>query len=255
MSWILIAVIAIFVICGYTGWRKGIIRIAVSVAAMIITIIAAVFAAPLLGNFVKKNTTLYDKLNESVYTALAKSDMFNNAINKNISENQNFTYSESQGNVVAYVTGVVGMLNIPESITQQMNSVVSDDYINGVIKNENATVKEVVTQVVADRLTDIIFHTLMYAIVFAVVLAVLRIVMVAFGLISRLLVIHQANSLGGLAFGLVEGLIFVWLLFMVLTVFESTDWASKALSDISSNKFLEFIYNHNLILKSTFRSL
>lgn len=255
MSWILIVVIAIFAICGFVGWKKGIIRIAVSVAAMIITILAAIFAAPLLGNFIKKNTTLYDKLNDSVYTALLKSDMFNNAVNKNISENQNYTYNENEGNVVAYVTGVVDMLNIPESITQQMNSVVSKDYINGLITNENATIKEVVTKVVADRLTDIIFHALMYAIVFIVVYAILRIVMVAFGLISKLPIIHQANSLGGLAFGLVEGLIFVWLLFMVLTVFESTDWASKALSDISSNKFLEFIYNNNWILKSTFRSL
>lgn len=255
MSWILIAVIAIFIICGYIGWRKGIIRIAVSVAAMVITIIAAVFAAPLLGNFVKKNTTLYDKLNESVYTALSKSDMFNNTVNKSISDNQNIAHNENEGTVVAYVTSVVNMLNIPDSITQQMNSVVSDDYINGLIKNENVTIKEVVTQVVANRLTDIIFHALMYAIVFAVVFAILRIVMVAFGLISKLPVIHQASSVGGLAFGLIEGLIFVWLLFMVLTMLESTDWASKALSDISSNSFLEFIYNHNLILKSTFRSL
>ena len=37
MSWVIIAVAAIFIVFGIIGWKKGIIRIAVSLAAMIIT--------------------------------------------------------------------------------------------------------------------------------------------------------------------------------------------------------------------------
>ena len=38
MSWITIAVFAILILFGVSGWRKGIIRTAVSLAAMVVTL-------------------------------------------------------------------------------------------------------------------------------------------------------------------------------------------------------------------------
>mgnify|MGYP000829961276 CR=1 FL=1 len=40
MSWITIAVFAILILFGVSGWSKGIIRTAVSLAAMVVTFIA-----------------------------------------------------------------------------------------------------------------------------------------------------------------------------------------------------------------------
>ena len=39
MSWVTIAVFAILILFGVSGWRKGIIRTAVSLAAMVVTFI------------------------------------------------------------------------------------------------------------------------------------------------------------------------------------------------------------------------
>ena len=43
MSWITIAVFAILILFGVSGWRKGIIRTAVSLAAMVVTFIVCVW--------------------------------------------------------------------------------------------------------------------------------------------------------------------------------------------------------------------
>ena len=53
MSWVTIAVFAILILFGVSGWRKGIIRTAVSLAAMVVTFIVCVWVTPSLCKNVK----------------------------------------------------------------------------------------------------------------------------------------------------------------------------------------------------------
>lgn len=48
MSWVTIAVFAILILFGVSGWSKGIIRTAVSLAAMVVTFIVCVWVTPSL---------------------------------------------------------------------------------------------------------------------------------------------------------------------------------------------------------------
>lgn len=262
MSWVLIAVLAIFAVCGYAGWRKGIIKIIVSLATLVITLLGAVFLTPLVGNAIKSNTSLYDKLQHSVYSAVLESDHFQQAVDSTVSDSENeqtqIAGADNQGKIegiTSYVTQIVEVLNLPEDLANQIDTAISQEYLAGLIGNGEASVRGIVTAIIAVRLTDIIFHTIIYIIVFIAIFMILRIVVAATGLISHLPIIHQANKAVGLLFGLAEGLILVWLMFVVITAFGNSEWGANALADISSNGFLSFIYNNNLILKSAFRSL
>jgi uncharacterized membrane protein required for colicin V production len=254
MSWILIVVIAIFAVCGYVGWRKGIIKILVTLLSLIVTIVATLFLTPLIGKAIKNNTNLYSKLQDSVYVAMAKSDKVENAIS-DTGEQPDASFDKNAGTLSTYVNKVVGVLNLPDSMSNEVNTAVSEDSITEVVNQGSATVKEAVTHVVANRLADIIFSVVLYISIFILIYIVLAVVMIATGFIANLPVIHQANKTVGLLFGLAEGLLIVWLLFLILTASSNTEFAANALSDISHNKFLEFIYDNNIILKSTFRSL
>lgn len=262
MSWVLTAVLAIFAVCGFAGWRKGIIKIIVSLATLVITLLGAAFLTPLLGNALKSNTELYDKLQHSVYSAISESNNFQQAVDDTVSDSENgqtqITGEMNQENIegiTSYVAQIVEVLNLPEDLAHQIDTAISQENLMKLIGNGESSLRGVLTAIIAVRLTDIIFNTIIYIIVFIAIFMILRIVVAATGLISYLPIIHQANKAVGLIFGLAEGLILVWLMFAVITAFGNSEWAADVLADIGSNGFLSFIYNNNLILKSAFRSL
>lgn len=255
MNWITIAVLAILVMFGFYGWYKGILRIVLSLAATIITILVTIFASPLIARGIKDNTDLYQKLENVVYKTISKNDNFSDAIDETLPEEKQAEYIDSKGEISTYIENIVNVLNLPQSMSKQVEENVPQETINQFIENGSTTARDMVTHIMADRLTSVIFNTVIYFIIFMVVMAVLRIVMKVTGVIGHLPVIHELNKFGGLVFGLAEGLIVVWLLFMILTLCSSNQWASQALTDIKNNAILEFIYNNNFILKSTFRNI
>lgn len=260
MNWVLISVLAILAICGYAGWRKGIIKIVLSIATIIITIVVTVFAAPLLGRIIKESTTLYDNLYQSVKKAVVSSELFDRAVEETVepeevNRDQEFLAEADEQKIKDYVGQVVEMLSLPESIAEQVEDVVDAEYIVKLQEEGNTAVSAVISSIIAERMTQIIFNTIIHMIVFISLFIILRIVVLVTGIIGKLPVIHEANKLLGLAVGLVEGLFFVWIFFALITAFGNQKWAAEALTDISSSRLLSIIYNNNLILKSVFRSL
>mgnify|MGYP000124632461 len=67
---LLAGVILILIIFALIGWRKGVIRLVLSLVSMIITIMAAVVIAPLATTAIKNNTTIDENIAQSIYTVL-----------------------------------------------------------------------------------------------------------------------------------------------------------------------------------------
>ena len=72
MNWVLALVAAIFIIGCAQGYRKGIIRIAVSLISMFVSIIACMFVTPALCTAIKNNTEIHSKMTASVYNIIIK---------------------------------------------------------------------------------------------------------------------------------------------------------------------------------------
>ena len=124
MSWVIIAVAAIFIVFGIIGWKKGIIRIAVSLAAMIITLIVCVGVTPVLCSAVRQNTTLYDKLRESVYNFMIEDESFNEAADESIEDSENAVVEsdkleEYSAAIEHYAAAVMQKLHLPDSVVTQ----------------------------------------------------------------------------------------------------------------------------------------
>lgn len=256
MNWILICVLAILAICGYAGWKKGIIRIVLSLAVMVVTIVVTIFVAPLLGKAIKEHTTLYDGLYKSVEQAVMSSNLFGGAEEKVQAELDDTLLEEADDSQVKqYVSQVAEVLRLPDSIADQVEDVVDADYIAQLQTEGNTAVKAVVSKVVAERMAQIIFNAIIHIAVFAALFVILRLAVSVTGIISMLPVIYEANKVLGLAVGLIEGLLFVWIFFALITAFGSQEWAAQALTDIGSSRLLSFLYDNNFILKSVFRSL
>lgn len=121
MSWITIAVFAILILFGVSGWSKGIIRTAVSLAAMVVTFIVCVWVTPSLCKNVKENTQVYDNLQRSIYNFIIEDENFNKAAGESLSDEEAVIISISQleeyaGQIQKNVNDIMKKLNLPESV-------------------------------------------------------------------------------------------------------------------------------------------
>lgn len=295
MNWVLFLVIAMFAVFGFIGWKKGIIKIVVSLATLIITLLLAVFIAPAVCQGLKATTKLDEGLQEIVYNVIMQQKLGSDAEitggsgepqdtqeNGNISdavgelpeELKNIEadkgdidkylqqIADNAGKASVYAGQIIDKLNMPDNVKEQMKQMVSEQNIRNMIENNDITkiinqtdgsVQSVMVCMAAAKLADLIFKAIVYVIVFIVVFAILRVIVVATDLVSRLPVIRQANKAVGLALGLVEGLIAVWIMFVVITACGSMEWAADALTDISNSKLLSMLYESDIILKMIFK--
>ena len=68
-------------------------------------------------------------------------------------------------------------------------------------------------------------------------------------LLAKLPVLRQLNTMAGLAAGVAEGILLVWVLFVVLTMFAGSEFGRDAMEMIAKNPLLDFLYKNNLVSK------
>lgn len=75
---LLFGVIAFLVIAGFYGYARGMVRIVLSMVAMIVTIILATILTVPIGRLIKETTPIYD----NIYSTVEKSVKENNVVNE-----------------------------------------------------------------------------------------------------------------------------------------------------------------------------
>ena len=250
---LLAGVILILVIFALIGWRKGVIRLVLSLVSMIITIMAAVATTA-----IKNNTNIDENIAQSIYTVLYE----NKEVDEYFEDKQVLTGGidisqvESHIQTVTDVVAEVGdKINLPESLTEAVKAMPDSELMSVIREYGEASVKEITIRLIAFRLADIVLTATAYLVIMVVVSIVLRVVVAATGLIRRLPVIKQADKLGGLIVGLVEGIAVVWIFFTVVTAISGTQAASNILVQIHGNAILESLYNCNPITSLLFSTI
>lgn len=255
---LLAGVILILAIFALIGWRKGVIRLVLSLVSMIITIMAAVVIAPLATTAIKNGTNIDENISQSIYTLLSE----NKEVDKYFEDKQalpggvDISQAESHIQAVADMVAEVGdRINLPESLTEAVKAMPDSELMSVIREYGDASVKEISIRIISIRLADIVLTTIVYIVIMVVVSIVLRVIVTATGLIRRLPVIKQADKLGGVIVGLVEGLVVVWIFFTIVTAISGTQTASNILVQIHSNTILESLYNCNPITRLLFSTI
>lgn len=243
---VLIAVLAVLCIFALAGMRKGVIRIAVSLAAMVITIAVTTVASPVLSEYIRNNTTWDDKIEKSIYENVSRDGKSYGNDDNELIESGITTYID---NIEEKVGAISKRMNLPESLTDSISKSVTLTIVEAAGDSAALTLKDIASKIFAAQMTLIIVNAVSYCIVFIALYIVLKLLTSVTGIISRLPVIHQADRFFGMLAGIVEGLIIVWLVFAIVTAAGNSSWASDILAQIHENSFLEFVYNNNPIMK------
>jgi hypothetical protein len=220
MNWLLIIVAVILVVNALIGMKAGLIKTVFSLCSMILALVLTVWISPTVNDFMRGNEKFYDGVSSKVAKVL--------------------TIQEGETDANDQVSAIEG-LTLPQSIKDSL------------IENNNPEIYKALSvngfkDYVNNYLTGIIINALAFTLTFAVILVLLWIISIALNIISKLPLLNQVNKMAGIIAGLLHGLVVVWLFFIVLTVFGSSEFGQKALEMIGESQLLSFIYNNNLLL-------
>jgi len=225
MNWLTIAVIVLLLLFTIHGYRKGFIKIVVSFAATIAAMILVGILTPYIGNFLKEKTPLYDNIKNECAKRI-ESQLAGGGDSNGIDSNQ-LEYIDS--------------LNLP----QFMRNLLTENY-------EDETYSELsvstFTEYIASYLTKFIINGIAYVVTFIILLIVFRIVIKALNIMAKLPVINGINRFAGLVVGLSQGILILWILFLVITILASTSIGKSAFAMINESAFLTYLYEKNLLL-------
>lgn len=252
MNWVLVGVIIILGFNAYLGLKKGMVKIVLSLVAVIATILITMTVTPMVNTYIKNNTHWYDNIKKATYESMQKKNTVDTALNE-LGKTQDLTYvtdiNQSSTGLTSVTNQVVDKLTLPSSLRNEIkNNIDIDKYTSQGI----TTVKDMVADALAEQIASIIFNIIIFIVVFILIYIIMQVIIKVIDIVSLLPILKQINKTGGIVLGLAKGLIVVWVFFMVMTIFCDTEFAHTVFAYINENSFLAFLYNNNLILKLVF---
>lgn len=214
-----IIVAVIILIFALKGMKQGLILTVCSFVTLFVAVAVTQVVTPQVSTWASNNEKIVDFMSEQVERVL-----FNDK-DSEISEGKN-------------ATSKIESLSIPREMKKELVKNVSA----GKYKESGAAnLQEYTSMYIAYS----ILNTITYIIVFIIIYTLLKIAAHALNLISKLPVINSLNKAGGLGVGILEGLIIVWIGFVLSNVFCSTSIGASMNMQIQESEWLSFLYDKN----------
>ena len=235
MNWLLILALAIIGVCAFAGWRMGFVKSVFSLLSTIAVIIITILVSPLVTNMLKSNKTITGAIQGKLETVIDLSGVAGNLD------------SGDEKDPTAFIDG----LELPDSIKEAIKTSLEETMEEK--KSEAADfVGDKLDKLeiyICERLTTVILNALGFFITFLLAAAGLAILCFVLDLLSKLPVLHQINTLFGVAMGALEGLVILWIVFIIITMLGSTEFGQTCMAMISESKILSFLYDTNVLSK------
>lgn len=193
----------------FIGYKKGLINVAFNILAFLIAIILTIVLFKPVSKLIINNTQIENKIKEYI---------INNNSNKE---------------------------NEPEN--QEKSNLISK-YINAKMKETTDTIKNEVIGTVADVVSIKIIEIITGILLFILIRIILIFLKFLFEAISELPIIKQFNELGGTLYGLMKGLIIIYLIFTIIFIVTSIKGSNIVVDKIEESYVTKFLYENNLIV-------
>lgn len=226
MTWtwlgIVVAVILFFLLC--MGYRRGFIKEIVSTFFVILAIVVVWFVNPYVNTFIRENTPVYERVQHS----------FSEFVEEQMAEISTPDKSQQES--------IIDNLALPELIKKEIE------------KNNTAEVYSYLAvnsfkEYVSGYLAAAVVNGLSFIVSFILATLMIRILSYALNIIASLPVIRGVNKIAGALVGLIKGIMFVWVAFVILTILCNTGVGQICMDLIEQDTFLSYLYNQNIFMK------
>lgn len=223
MNYLLIGVVLFFLLVTGNGFRKGLLK---SVLFFGSTILSLMLTA-VCYQFVGKALNEYTGLGQQIEQAIEKS------LDLQVKEQIEGKRAEQAEKIEQF--------NLPQGIKDAL------------IENNNNDIYEALGVssfygYIATYLSKMIINGIAYFITFVVVGILLRLLFQVLDFITEIPVLKEVNHIGGLLLGAIEGLIGIWIFFLVVTFVGTTPFGMAMYQYINDSIILTYLYDNNIIL-------
>lgn len=223
LTWFGIVILLIMILFIWMGYRRGFIREIVSFFFVFLSLSLAWAINPYINDFLISETPVYSTIQETC----------TDFVQKQSSDLENEMESSSQ-----FIDG----LNLPEILRKNIEK-------NNNTENYAELSVNTLTEYVSGYLTRTIVNGLSYVLAYILATIGIRIVVYILNLIAGLPILKTANKLTGGLVGFVKGLVFIWILFLILTVLCSTEIGKTSLELIEKDSLLSVIYQYDPLIQ------
>lgn len=222
MDWICIVIGIAFLICVVIGWARGFLKVLLSVAGLIVSIMLALYAAPRVSGYVQEHT----KLDEVIASYISEELGFDDKMKETTK---------------AQEIEVIRELAIPETLKSNM------------LDNNNSEMYSALQATgVYEYIAKSIAVVIINAVVFLSLLVIARVFFVTLGKVAdgltKLPIVRSLDKVGGGVLGMIQGLILIWILFLLLSVTSASSISYEMIASIRQIPLLKLLYDNNLIL-------
>lgn len=225
LTWIILLISAAFTL---SGWSRGFVRVFAGMFFFLASTVLVYYATPYISDFIKENTPIYQAVEENCREMLKG--------------------GEGQENSGLEQKKFIEGLGLPEALEKQLLG--GSDSGSSVDR-----AVEGVSDYLAEYMAGLILNILTFVVTLAAVNLVLRMTVLTLDNLAKLPVLNSINKAFGMVLGAAQGLLVVWVAFLVITAFGNTDAGRKLLEMIHESPILDFLYNINIFLKIMLRMM
>lgn len=133
------------------------------------------------------------------------------------------------------------------TIQDRLSSNLSNEEKDNILSNYYTHAKNASTSVLASNISKTIVNISCVLIVFIISKLILLLFKFGADLIAKLPIIKQFNSIGGFAYGLVKGFIFIYIVLALVALLAPIANINNFINIINSSIITNIMYNNNLI--------
>lgn len=211
------------------GHYKGFLRLAVTFSALIISLLVVQAALPRVTGYLQEHTEIHKMIGENLLKVVG-TDSFRSDDIQILPELQ----------TPAQQRALIEQLNVPEQLKQVL------------LENNN---REIYRRLNVDKFVDyvesalagVVLNLVGSVVLFLVVYIGLRILIRWLDLLAKLPILNGINQIAGAVLGGVQGLLLLWLFFLIVQLCTGCAWTQAIRAQILKSVWLEFLYDNNLL--------
>ena len=238
MNWLLIVTLVILLGGAFLGWRAGFVKTVFSLISTIAVIIITLLVSPITTSILTNIEAVPNAIRTGLEAVIDFSGLLEGA-------------EEDEMDTLDGGLSMVDGLSLPDSLKETVKDALEKTVAeNSVQAQAYAGEKlDAFETYICDVLTEMILNAIGFIVTFLVATIGIAALCFVLDIISKLPVLHQINTLAGAGVGALEGLVILWIFFIVITMLGSTAFGQGALQMISESKLLSFLYDSNVLSK------
>lgn len=225
MNWLLIVVLLVLIVYTAHGYRRGMLRVLYSLFSLIVTILFVAWTTPYISKIIKENTQIYQKIEIKCEESIREK-----------TQEQITEETEKDANILEEYG-----IKLPASLENILSEKVQEGSDN-ILEYSGAYTA------MAEHLAQLAVDGIAFFIALIICAILLHILGGFIDVVSKIPVVKGVNQVLGLAAGLLQGLIIVWIFLYLVTVTQAFPIGQNLMALVRESEFLTTLYRNNMVV-------